>query len=1475
MLLSATILLLIILPLTISLALSLPSVQRHLVGWFTEVASEKIDAKVAVGAIDYAMPNDIIFRDLLVEDQAGDTLIYSKETSVRLSVLSPFHKELTLSHIGINDGQLQLREMEAGVLNIKQIVERITNPENDGAFRTSIKKIDVKGLDFSLQRLVSLKREYGVDLSDIQIKGIDGTITNFVSHQKVTELSVESFAGVEQSGLKINSLSTDLVVYEGVVDLMNFKATTENSRLNIQKLRLENDSWEGYKDFNALVSIELQSNRSWLAASDVAYFAPALKDKTFTAKSLTFALNGTVDNLEAQIESLTFGEGSQMVGDLAVRGVTQVESSNFEIEISELKTTLKDINSTLIGFGASPLQNTAQQIVGALDKITLTASAQGSMAKMALAATMRSTQGEVRYKGQLESLGKQPKIEGTVTTKELNVGNLLNNQMVGAVDLAANVYYRKNRASYTTGVDGAITKADYNNCQYFDIKLHAAFDGEQLESTIVSRNKALDFDLEALLGLGEMHHYDVTMRINKADLNAMALNRRDSISRVSGSVKVKLRGNTLDDLNGLVTLRNINYQYNEKSLYSPMIDMTARNTESSKFLSLESDYLDMTFNSKSSYEVLYAYLRDGLREYIPLLYTARTERKSGKSVTIANNYSTLSVNFKEFNQVADAIVSRLNVADNTALNLMVNPYSERFSLRVKSDYMEHNTLAAAGININASNDKDSLSLYATASNLFVGRNSLSAATLMAGARNNVLELSTGFRDSLASLSATLGMRVKFDGVHRASIALLPSQVSMEDDMWMISADQIEGEGAKLKIDNFAMVNGQQRLTLNGTISKEPSDSLVLKLNNYDIGLITSVVGDMGYSIDGLSNGYINIRQLLNSPRIVADVELDSVEVNSIPSPPLKLSARWDTEQNRARVLVSNRNNDETVVTGYYAPADTRYYARLKVDSLNMGLIDPLLKTTISGTKGYANVDVTLRGEHKNAALNGTIDVYDLSTKIIFTQVDYNIPAARIEVNDNKLRSQAREFFDSDGNRGLITLNLSLDHLSNVSYSMRIVPEDMLVLNTTERDNELFYGKLYATGVATINGDKRGVNMDITATSSSNSSFFMPLSTKSTVAKTDFITFVQNRKEPQQSASTNFRRNYIDERNRRMSAQSTAQVNINMALHATPDLDFQIVIDPVVGDIIKARGEGRLNLNIAPQSNTFEMYGDYNITEGNYLFTLLNPISKRFVIDSGSSIQWTGDPIDPILNIDAVYKVKTSLDPLTGGTSSDYSSDSSTSRAVPVDCIIHLGDRLNQPSVDFSIEVPTADTEQQAVIANTLIDQETISQQFFYLMFANSFIPVSTSYGSGLTGSTTASTGFELLTNQLSNWLSSSNYNVVIRYRPESDLTSDEVDLGFSRGLIDNRLLIEVEGNYLADNKTMDDSNFSNFMVEAYITWLIDKAGTLRLKGFTQTIDRYDENQGLQETGIGIYYSESFDTFKELKRKIADRFRRKK
>ena len=432
--------------------------------------------------------------------------------------------------------------------------------------------------------------------------------------------------------------------------------------------------------------------------------------------------------------------------------------------------------------------------------------------------------------------------------------------------------------------------------------------------------------------------------------------------------------------------------------------------------------------------------------------------------------------------------------------------------------------------------------------------------------------------------------------------------------------------------------------------------------------------------------------------------------------------------------------------------------------------------------------------------------------------------------------------------------------------MRVLPDRMLVLDTDEQDNDVFYGKVYATGSARISGDKRGVDMDISAATDDNSSFFMPLSGKSNISNADFVIF----RKPQtiDTADRVAWKKLAFERRRKLRSGTAGQMNISMALDVRPNVELELTVS---GNTLRARGEGTLNMQINPRSNIFEMYGDYTISDGSFLFSLQNIINRKFLLESGSTIQWTGSPMNALLDIEAVYKLKASLQPLLSGTSDRLTAD----RSVPVECVILLGDRLSDPSITFDVRVPGSDPETQTIIANALNAPETVDMQFLYLLLFKSFMAENSAASQNIGASVSYNTGLEFLTGQLSNLLSADDYNVVIRYRPKSDLTSDEVDFGLSKSLINNRLFVEVEGNYLIDNKQAVKSSMSNFMGEAYITYLIDRAGTLKLKAFTQTIDRFDENQGLQETGIGVYFKEDFDNFRDLRRRIKERFTNKK
>ena len=744
-------------------------------------------------------------------------------------------------------------------------------------------------------------------------------------------------------------------------------------------------------------------------------------------------------------------------------------------------------------------------------------------------------------------------------------------------------------------------------------------------------------------------------------------------------------------------------------------------------------------------------------------------------------------------------------------------------------------------------------------------------SLTGGARQNRVQLSAGFDDTLRRVSGLVGFRAAVADEHGPNgrvvdLRILPSHITRGDKTWQIFARKILLDTAQVVIDKFYVMNREQELLLDGVASRSREDSVTLSLHNFDLAPFAQVAERMGYYIEGRTNGSAAMKSVLRGGEITADILLDSVEVNDIPAPPMRFASRWDFARSRAGVTVSDRIRRDTLIRGFYAPDRNRYFARLDVDSLDMALLDPILAGVVSSTEGMASAGLTLQGQGRKADLEGEIRVAGLKTTVDFTQVTYSMPEAVLNVKNNRFRASNVPIFDPRGNRGRFDFDMSLQHLSNISYDVRVAPQQMLVLDTDSDDNDMFYGRVFATGAARISGDKGAVNMDITASTDGNSSFVMPLSSKSNISNADFVVFEQ----PEQADTLDdvARKKLSFERKHRQKSDAGSQMKITLALDVRPDAEVEL---EVAGNTVKGRGAGALNLQINPKANIFEIYGDYTIAEGSFMLSLQQIINKRFTIESGSSIQWTGSPMNAMLDIDAVYKVKASLQPLLQGTA-DLGGD----RSVPVECVIHLGERLSNPTITFDVRVPGSDPETQSLIANALSTSETVDTQFLYLLLFNSFMSENSSQASSNIGSSvSAATGLEFVSNMVSNWLSSSDYNVVIRYRPKSELTSDEVDFGLSKSLINNRLFVEVEGNYLIDNKQAVNSSMSNFMGEAYITYLIDRAGTLKLKAFTQTIDRFDENQGLQETGIGVYFKEDFDNLRDLRQRIKERFTNKK
>ncbi len=1501
MIVSATILLLILIPIFCSMVLSLPIVQNKIVDYATDFASDYLQSEVRIGRIDITMSGRIEIKDFLVKDLDADTLLFVNHTESRLLGYNFMKSQLLLGNSVVRQGKLHIRETDRADMNIREIIMRISANPGNGQTSVNIASATLSQMKLQIEQIKHAEPIYGIDIRNIELSDISGEAENINIEGSMFYTKILSLEATEKSGFQLQNICGELYVTQGALSISNANITTQWSSLTMPYLMLTGRRWMEYRNFPSEVDISLSINDGYISSDDVAYFSPSMRDYGVLLYDLDLSMSGEINNMSVDIANISYGESTYLSANASLVGLPNIDQISSDISLKGLSTTSEDVITLSTSLAQQSLPQSIIRLFEGMGRVTIQgeAVADRGVQEMDITAELESNLGVVsaNMKIALDDDYSVVSMDGDIAGEEIKLGYIINNNRFENISFKSNIdgNIGKNldlsfRSEISNiGIDGykfsALSVA--TNIDGGEIKGEVTLDDPNIKFVMRGKGSHVDM-MDRDPDPAEIHtlptpKYFMSLDLQHLDLKEIGINKRDTTSHFTAKILAQAEGRNIENATLHLDLIHGVYRYNSEQISTSGAEFNIASLNNIKRIDVTSDFLDMSFESSSSVASITSFLKGSMIKYLPALYndnsfklfdnssdndnsSDETKNEREKATTNISNtpsdMSTLHIVTHDLTPITHAISTGLEMGKNSEIHFSFNDQSDIFDLNIKTDFVERKALLAIGFESTISNKSDSLSFESHIDELYIGTSHIEGANIAAKAKNNDITLSSSFSNEVDSIAVDINTRLTLqhnsNGDRELFAKLLPSKVVQKSRTWSLGSRAIDIRKGRIRIDNFFAESEDQRLRVNGYASRLASDTVKMSMRNFDLSVLSSFIAKVGYRIDGRTNGEMIASSILDNTRLEAQMTLDSVSINNIAAPSMSMDVTWDSARNRARLILEDRASKDTLVRGYYIPSQVKYYARCQLDSVNMGLIDPPLGGVINDTKGYARLDLTLQGQRRKAVLSGEIEVSDLESTISYTGVRYRVPKTNIEVSNNRLQISGAEVYDMSNGSGELDLDVNLQHLSNIGYSIRITPNNMMVLNTTEQDNEVFYGQVYASGLAQISGDKSGVRMNIAASSDDNSHFYMPLSNKESVTTADFITFVQP------TVIDSLENSEISRRRRNFKRNQTSNNNsmvINMSLDVKPNIEMQLVIDPTVGDIIKARGEGKLNLSLEPKANRFEIYGDYTISEGSYLFTLQNIVNKRFVISPNSSIQWTGSPLEARLNIDAIYKLKASLQPLI----SDESS-----RAVPVDCIIQLTDLLTHPEVNFAIDLPSADAETQTMFNSMLNSQESISRQFFYLMLANSFIAESSTGTSDLGASAGAATGFELLTNQLSNWLSTSNYNVIIRYRPESELTSEELDVGFSKGLINNRLLVELEGNYVTDNTLSQTA--SNFMGEAYITWLIDHAGALRIKGFTQTIDRFDENQGLQETGIGIYYRESFNNFADLRTKVKARFK---
>ncbi len=479
----------------------------------------------------------------------------------------------------------------------------------------------------------------------------------------------------------------------------------------------------------------------------------------------------------------------------------------------------------------------------------------------------------------------------------------------------------------------------------------------------------------------------------------------------------------------------------------------------------------------------------------------------------------------------------------------------------------------------------------------------------------------------------------------------------------------------------------------------------------------------------------------------------------------------------------------------------------------------------------------------------------------YTQCRYTFTNETIIFNPDEIDFGNIRLKDTLNNTATLSGKMYHRFFQNFVFDDVVFESDkLLVLNTTKKDNSLFYGKVIGNARMSLNGPVENMVMDIKGEPSRQDTSHIYLMSGSSLESgtVDYIDFIQ----------------FGTEMENQFRNRLTSNILVNMVLTANPSCKIDVILDETTGDIIKGEGNGLLTLRVGTRE-PLSINGRYNITKGEYTFNFQTFLQKYFTVNSGT-IVWSGDPLNAQINLTAEYLAS----------SVDFKNISGTSiirQKGDVKILAHLTETLLKPAIDFEFILPESNALRNDFIVVKRLqqfkeDKNELNKQVTSLLLFNSFI-------SSTQGFINVSGGYSVLSSTIggvvSNALSGFFNKFLQKYIKNTalyidlntsvgpDLQSNVAKLqaaaksGLVFTLLNGRLIISAGVNLDYNNPYINTGRNVNLFVTPDITaeWLLTQDGRIRLVGFNRT--NYDLVGQRIRTGVSLSYRKDFDRLGQL------------
>lgn len=1433
-------------------------------------AAEPIPIQLKVGTVDLRRIN-----------AAYDNTVQSLSARLHLGELVADVDTLDLQKLFINLDKLSIQKTTASVRlgkteaaqAVAQETSEIAEAQAALPWRFVVDKVDIDSLHFAFDNDGMPRAPRSLDFAHFAAQDMELDAENIVVTPTVYTGRIDHFAVYESaSRFNLKELRTDFSYSDTGAYLNDLYLETDKTLLR-ERIALSWPSLDAVTKDVGVMGLDVNIRNSVVSAREVLSFAPMLATVPPFQKApdgifkIDLQARGTVRDLQiadAQVSGLdaTYARISGRI-----TGLPDPVRTTYNLRIHQVRTTRGDVEK-LAPAGSIP------PTVRIPEAMTLQGTFVGRAADFTTNVDLRTSRGNVVAQARLVNFGERYSVNAV--TNGLDVGYITKQEAtmgkISARVKAEGAGFDPSTASANFSAN--VYAATFNGYTYKNVDASGTLRSGIAQVKVDSRDPAVALNMNATINLKNGAFPSIQGDIALDSINLQALGFYPDPLKIHGDIRINLQSTDPANLVGTVQIANGIFFANGKRFTTDTISVAAYNSaDSGHVINIGSEAIvaslwgryDLAQIGPAMMNVIHRYYN--LPGYAPTAVAAQDWRLAARVIP-----SPLLFAFVPALQGTDTVDA--TVAFQTS-GAAVDP-SAVMRADVAAPRVAFGTIALDSVTVNADAGAASLDYGLRVAG---GGNSslkLYETTLAGDVANNAATFDLQTRDETAApfyRIAGAANQTPNDGFR---LSLSPDSLLLDGAQWTVPAgNYIEYSPAGIVAQNFSLSNSGQSLAL-ATASTTPGSPLNATFSNFRIRTLTNFAGQDSTLADGIINGSATVTGATTAtPAFTSDIAIADLSFMRDTLGNLAVRANNQTAGAiSADVALSGFGNDVQLTGLYYIEGQRldmdlaiRNIALERITTLSMGALD----TAGGSLRGQVDIGGTVTAPQLVGSLQ--FDGAFFQPSLLGTR--FTIPDDAIQISPQGFRFDTFTLLDTAGNKMVVDGNVYTTDFTDFRFGLNVDAKDFQVANAKRRGgDQTFFGSLNITTNTRLRGTMTAPVADayLRVNKGTDLKVLLPSTNPEVDSRAGVVRFV-DRDQP--GAANIF--NYEDT----VQARSNSLVGLDVSATIETDTSalFTLIIDERTGDAVAVRGAADLVGGIDP-SGKVDLNGTYALRSGSYQLTL-QFLKRRFTVQPGSTITFTGDPTSGIADLTAIYVANTSAldlveNQLSGASQTELGR---YKQRLPFQVLLKMRGELLKPEISFDIILPERYASQyrevDTKLASIRADEAELNKQVFALLLLNRFVDENPLQSSPSEGSAAERYVRESASRILTDQLNKLTENLIRGVDLAVGVTSGEdystgslqqrtdLNVSLSKRLLNDRLRVSVGNNFELEGPRQANSQASQIAADVNIEYQLTTSGRYLVRAYRR--NSYQDvvvGQAI-ENGAGLIATFDYDKFREV------------